>query len=266
MDYLNDNHMINASRFSWRRVRDVAFFYRAGVERQVLWYLIISVVSAIITLLPLKGYIQVGLYSIVWTVLPLLFELAPCMMAKGGDSRIMERLIPATPGEKYAFRILYFLIVVPIATQLLPRLAMYLYTQIPAIQTEEMSYVLDAALSSSPILWINNIATASGACLTCLYVVTRARTNRTLKGVLSVFAVLIFQGILGAIWGFTTAFRMGLEDGLAGKISKDSTAFSQQLIEDMSTSPYMIMVGGIMIAYFIVMLVLNYRILYRRNL
>lgn len=266
MEYLNDNHIMSDSKFSWRRVRDVAFFYRAGVERQVLWYLIISVICAFITLLPLKSYVQVGLFSIIWTVLPLLFELAPCMLAKWGDSRIIERLIPATPAEKYTFRLIYFLIVVPIATQLFPRLAMYLYTQIPAIQTEEMSAVIDAALMYSPILWLSNVSTAAGACLTCLYVVTRARTNRTMKGILSVFAVLIFQGILGAIWGFTTAFRMGLQDGIAGKVSKNSSAFSQQLIEDMATSPFMLMVGLLMIAYFIVMLVLNYRILYRRNL
>ncbi|MDE6007082.1 MAG: hypothetical protein K2G67_05970 [Muribaculaceae bacterium] len=254
------------SGFSWVRVKDVANFYRPGIEKQVLWYLIISVICAIVTLLPLNRYAQFGLYSIIWTMLPLMFELAPCMLSKSGDTRIIERLIPASPGEKYAFRLLYFLIVIPVASQLLPRLAMYLYLQIPTIQTEDMKALIETSLSSSPRVWLINIFTAVSAALTCLYVVTRARTNRTLKGILSVFAVQIGAGILGAIWGFTNAFKLGIEDGMAGEGIRNSSEVTHELMEELASSPYMAFVMILLAAYTILMLVLNYRILYKRNL
>lgn len=265
MDYQNENTTLNTSRFSWRRVMDVASFYRPGVEKQVLWYLIASVICAMLTLLPLGQFAQLGLYTIIWTALPLLFEMAPCMLTKQGDSRIIERLITATPAEKYTFRLIYFLVVIPIACQLFPRLALYLYTQIPSIQTEETLSLIKVSLGSPALIYAINTLTAVGASMTCLYVVTRARTNRALKGILSVFAVQIGAGLLGAFWGFSAALKLGIDDGMAN-YQRDTAEITERLMENMISSPYMIFAICVLSAYLLLMLVLNYRILYKRNL
>lgn len=255
--------------FSWLRIRALIKFYSPIMRRQVLTYSIASVVAAIIMLLPLSGGAQMALFSIVWTALPLLFELAPCILCKQGDYRIIERMIPATATEKYVFRLVYFLIIVPICVYLLPELASEIYEMIPAIQTEEMLYIYKYqhfGLSNLPILLIN-VFTAIAATLTCLYVVTRARHSRMVKGVISVFAVSIFVSIMGAIMGWHAAFRAGFEDGMAGVSPRLTPETSIVEIQDIIIdSPFLYVIGGIILTYVTIMFILNYRILKNHNI
>lgn len=264
-----DSALTVSDRFSFHRMMEVAAFHKPNIEKQILIYLIVSVISAICTLLPVHAIAQAALYTITWTILGLLVYLAPCVLAKSGDSRIIERLLPASVAEKFWFRILYFLVLVPVITYLLPYTAAYLYLQIPSIQTEEFNQIIDILFDMKLSLRCLGLFTSGACILTCLYTVTRARSNRILKGILSVFAVQIAGGILGAIWGLSSAFMAGFRAGITGTEPSDEIA-QQELVKkvagQMFDSPYYWIVIGITIAYFLLMLILNYRILKKQNL
>lgn len=259
------SHPKRPSRFSWRRVGSLAAFFRPMIEKQTLLYLIVSVVVAILTLLPVHEVAQIALFTISWTVIPYMVQFAPCIMAKSGDARIVERLIPASAAEKFIFRLIYFLLVVPVVSYLLPDCALLLYREIPSIQNEGFTNLVDLALHNSLFLRVLNLFTMCASVLTCLYTVSRVRTNRVLKGVVSVFAVNISVGLLGALWGTGMAFRLGFCDGQAG-IQPNTEQFNLRLRESFTDSAYMYVVLGVVVLYVIYMLVLNYRILRRHNL
>ena len=255
--------------FSWHRIGELAAFYRPTISRQILAYACASLLSAIITLLPLAEVAQLGLFSIIWTALPLIYDLAPLAFCKSGDSRIVERLIPASPCEKYTFMMLYFLVVMPIVIYTLPEIAMRLYKVIPAIQTEAMNHVLDIRNQTSGAMFATSVLTSLATVLTCLFTIYYARTNRTLKGVLSVFAVQIAVGIMGAIWGMTSAFKAGMQDGLNGTVRDEAyiSDLQQKTISElMHGSTYISIIISILSIYVIIMLWLNYRVISKRNL
>lgn len=254
--------------FSWHRVAELAAFYRPITNRQILCYFLFSLLATIVTLLPLEEMAQMGLFTLIWTVLPLLYYLSPIAFCKSGDSRIVERLIPASPFEKFTFRMLYFLVVMPIVIYALPEAAIRLYGLIPSIQTEGMNSFYELRMNNGAPIILINILTAVSTMLACLYTIYHVRTNRTLKGVLTVFAVQVGCGIIGAIWGFASMFRMGFEDGVSGKVRDDIA------IEEIQRNPISVLVGSpyctIMICIFGVftalMLWLNYRDISKRNL
>lgn len=254
-----------SSRYSWRRVLSLAAYYRPMIEKQTLVYLIASIVFAILTLLPVDELVQIAFFTIIWTLLPYMTQFAPCLMAKSGDARIVERLIPATAAEKFTFRILYFLIVIPMTVYALPYTALYLYQSMPALHHEAFDEMVSLALANSPRIRFVNLLSPGVGILMCLYTVSRARHNRVLKGVVSVFAVQLVVAIIGAIWGAAAAFNAGFCDGFSG-IPYTSEQIQARVRNILEGSWYMWGVGGLLLVWFIVMLVLNYRILKRQNL
>ncbi len=254
--------------FSWKRVAAIAAYYSPYTGRQLICYLAVSLLFAILILLPSGEVAQLGLYTTIWACIPLLADFAPIMLAKWGDHRIVERLIPARASEKYIFYLIYFIIVIPASVYLLPLAACRLYMEIPAIQSPMLNEINAMQFTVAPLLRTLNILCASSAILTCLYAMIHCGTSRIIKGVLGVFAVKVAVGIMGAVYGIATVVKSGFIDCINANDKHQISAQSQQMMINAMTenTPYLATMLTILGIYVIVMLWLIYRDLKQRNL
>lgn len=204
--------------FSWCRAAAFAGFFRHPFLRQIMLYLGVTLFFAILLLIPASEVVQVGLFTLINAVIPYLFMMAPVVLGRGGDSRVIERLLPVKGSEKYAAFMIYFLIVIGLSTYLFPNLAEWIYMKIPSLQTSARMQLVDIQQSSqhNPLVWLQNLLGLLAGMFTCLAVVLHAKSNRVLKGVASVFVVQIATGILGAVYGMVTMFYYGMIDGMNG--------------------------------------------------
>lgn len=258
-----------SDRFSWKRVAEVARYFSTVTNRQLLVYAIISAIFAVLLLLPLDGVAQAGIFTLEFSVLPIMFQLAPIAFAKSGDTRVVDRMLPAKASEKFTFYILYLLVAVPIAVYVLPEGAMWLYGKIPAIHTDAMMGVKNMHFGNPPIVICMNILAAVAGSMTCLFVTLYARHSRIIKAVISTFAVQFTVGILGAVYGMYAVFQAGFNDGLDGKMMspEQQQDFAHKIISDFSqATPYMVSIISLLAVYTGLMLWLTYRTLRKRNL
>ncbi len=269
MEYIEENKERATSRFSWGRVWQLALFYRSSFLRQLALYGALSLLCAILTLLPLNGYLQVGIFTVSWIALQFCYDLGPIVLCKSGDARIVERLIPAAAAEKLALRLIYFLAVTAIAVFLLPEAALLIYRAWPAIQTSELMMLVDIRFNNPISLRILNLFGAIATVLTCLYFVTKPRTGRFVKGFVSVIVFQIILGTVGAIYGIIFALKKGFEDGYAGKEPDPCSPaeLSTQAVESLTANHSFTWGLSIALAIYIVIMVrLNYKALKHSNL
>ena len=197
-----------------------------------------------------------------------MFQLAPIAFAKTGDTRVVDRMLPARASEKFTFYLLYLLVAVPIAVYVLPEGAMWLYGKIPAIHTDAMMGLKNIHFSNPPLICMNVLAAVAGS-LTCLFVIMHARQSRIIKAVISTFAVQFVVGILCAVYGMYAVFRQGVNDGLDGKSfsPEQQENLVQNIISDFThATPYIVTVISLLTVYTGLMLWLIYRTLRKRNL
>ena len=263
------NPSLNPDRFSWNRIGALCHYYGPRLRKQMIIYFCVSLIASIITLIPAPGAFQVALFTMSQTALQLMYYMAPVVLAKNGDTRIVDRLLPATSLEKFLFLTCYFIPVTGALTLLLPLISSKVYMMIPAVQTADLVDLLNIRANTSWPIQLTNIMGGISCVLTCLYVVVRSHSNRTLKGVLSVFGVEIAIGILGAIWGMSSAFMKGFHDGYSGVCPNNLNALSReetnQIMHDAITGMtqsdgFLIAVNVIIGGYMLLMFILNYRV------
>ncbi len=253
--------------FSWHRVGLLYRYYGTIVNKQTLIYFIISALCAVLTLLPLPEVIQVSFFTLIWTVLPLIYTLAPCAFGQQTSSPIVERLIPARTSEKLTFFISYLFIVLPLVVYALPLMAMWLYNQIPSVQTPEMLTLLDLKANSPAVLRIFNIIDSAATVLLCLLVVENSRRNKIFKGIIAVIAFNFIIGMLGAIRGFVFVFQEGFKAGKYGIDPEDPHSLTKKMIEEIACTPgYMAFMYIFLIAIVAIMIWQIYITLKRKNL
>ena len=240
-----------SDRFSWHRVMQVASFYGNLTKRQLLVYVLATFVFACLILIPTDNYIQIGIFTMTWTAMGLLMQLAPVVLGKSGDSRIIERLIPASAAEKMTFFLIYFWIVIPFVCYFLPEVALLIYKSIPYLQNTDMMKLIEIHQSPSVVAILMNIANTLGAITTCLYVVMKVKRNRVLWGIISVFAFNFILGIIGAVNGFIRAFNMGFDEGRSGYPMNNAQAaeWADEFIYQMN--PFFIILTCVLAIYVI---------------
>ncbi|MDE7413287.1 MAG: hypothetical protein K2N05_05805 [Muribaculaceae bacterium] len=255
--------------FSFRRSMEFGAYYMTRLKKQLIIYFITSIICALIALVPAPEKLQVGLFVMIWTLLPLLFYCAPLIFAKGADSRIIDRLIPVTTGEKMLFFYLYILVAIPAAVFILPILSGLIYTHIPALQQPGVMQLYELKFSFIGILNLINIVGGCFVAMACFYCVEYARHNRLLWGIVGVVAANTTIGFLGAILGGVAAFSIGYQDGLNG-VGRDEMCVEEltrkvmqklSMLDPMSITVFGILLGVTMITGF-----LTYRTLKKRNL
>lgn len=266
---LNDDSRPEATvrdGFSWRRVALVAGYYRYFTDRQMLVYLAISVLSAALLLVPMPKEAKLAIFTLVWTVLPVLFYFAPAVLAAKGDTRPVSRMLPARASERFVYLMLYFLVVVPAVVFLLPYAAELILLNVPALQGgSDLEYLLKLQLGKAWVLTILNVFGGVGTALTCLFVTGRVRSSRVVKGILAALGVQFALGIIGAFYGLSKVFAMGFEAGAKGK--QASPPAMQDLMNEMAqATPYIICSITAIGIYMLLMFWLNYRDMKTRDL
>ena len=207
---LNNINSGAVDRFSWRRVWAFGNIFRSIIGRQLLVYGSFSLLVAVTMLIPFGAATQVGLAGLFGVVLGFLYYLSPVALCKRGDTRMVMNMTPVLPNEKFAFFMIYFLIVLPAVIYLPYRISEYIYLASPSIQTPLMKELLEMSRAHMSN-YLMQMVQCAAITLICLYVVLSCHGNRTLKAILTVFGILVGIGLTGAIIGFSTAFMEGYE-------------------------------------------------------
>jgi len=246
--------------YSLHRVAQLYRFNLPWFRKQLLAYLAVSVATALLYIFG-KGHIwQSPVNSICNLALAVMFILSPLVFIKGGDARIVERLIPASAVEKFTVHITWMLLMIPVCF-LFPWIAEKIFAddfRIMAGMEHQTPAVFD---------WISYLS-ALAAMFTCYYCVVFAKANRMLKGVIFSFVVIIAFNIIGAVFVAMEAFIIGYNAGAAGiGTEPDANVIAQQVTDAMfSHLGYTYIIVGVYAAYIVLMLGLSYRSIHRRNL
>lgn len=252
--------------FTWRRVGMLYKYCSPFLNRQMLIYGLAILIFSILLILPLGEIGQFTIFTLVWTIVPYMAMLAPVIFARGGDSRIIDRMVPASPTEKYIFFMSYILVVIPAICYVLPTLAMWIYTKVPAFQTDLVHPLVNIRLKIPSAIRVTNILVFVATVLTCFYFVIHSRSNRLLKGIASVFVIQIIIGFIGAAYGFVMAFNKDLKDPAESSAGNPDMVM-ESLYTDMTwSSPYIIASTILLILYLALMLRGCYRAINTRNL
>lgn len=234
MQTIDTNLRAAGDGFSFSRVAALAAYYRPFCAKQLICYGLLSLAFAILTLLPMPDMVKVAIFTICWGAIPILYSLAPIVLAKSGDSRIVERMIPASAAEKFCFYALYFWVAVPIAVYLLPFLANLLYLHIPSIHTKGMAGLVNLQMHNPAQVLVLNCMTSLAISLTCLYVILSAKSARIVKAVILAFAVQFGFGLFAGILGGFVGFNEGFKDGLNGEMERKMTEYTVRTGSDPS--------------------------------
>lgn len=253
-----------SNRFSWRRVALLSRYYTPLLRLQIPIYAGISIIFALLLLIPFPDMGRVAVFTLVWGIAPFLVQLAPCALGRKGYGSTTDHILPAKASEKMAFFAIYFLVAVPLTVDLLPSLAELLILSTPSMQTEQLMELIEIQFGIGPSAIILNSCAEGMSIMVCLYMVCRMRSNKVLMGVVGVLATQFFVGLLGGIIGGYKAFSEGFADGYAGKCISDED-LTDKILESMMHSPVMTVAAALMAVLFILSIVANYRLLRKQT-
>lgn len=233
---MNNNVMSTTDKFSWRRVWVFGQLYKYTLNRQMIAYGAFSIFAAIMGLMPFGPSAQVGLFGMFASALGIAYYLSPVVLSKWGDTRMVMNMTPALPMEKFAFFMIYFLIVLPIIVFLPSFISQVIYLHIPAIQTKQMLDLIHLSFDYD-YNTVSKLVQTAALMLACFYTVLMCKGNRTLKGILTVFCILMGFGLVGFILGFSRALIADFEINNLPAVSQDSVYANMfQLMEEMKVS------------------------------
>lgn len=261
------NNICSSYGYTRFRLRSLWAYYFPIIKWQLIIYAIVAVVFAVLELLPLGTFLRFSIFTMVWFVLSFLFMLAPLVFARNGDSRMVESQLPVTAADKLTFYALYLLVLMPALVFVLPEIALWLSSKIPSLQNDLMMSLLHLRWELPPGLVATNILTAVCGVMTCLCVVLKAKSNRTLKAVASVLAVEFTVGVMGGIYGMFSVFRdkyapakMETPHGIRDAINLRM----QESVADVGDAwVFQLVIGGIMAVYLICIVRTIYKTLRR---
>lgn len=192
-------------RFSLKRTWAFGLLYSHSLKCQLIAYGCLSVIAAIMTLMPFGPIAQMSIFSLFGSALAIVYYISPVVLSKSGDTRKIMYMTPALPAEKFVFFMAYFLVVLPTVIFLPVYFAQLIYTHIPSIQTEPLMNLLKFS-NDYGFNQLSKILQGGWITLVCFYVVLVCKENRTLKGLLAVFGIMLGFGLIGALFGFAIAF------------------------------------------------------------
>lgn len=240
-----------------------AAYLAPATKRQLLVYATVSALFALLQLLPLSEIGQFSVFTLVWSVIGYLYTLSPLAFVKHGDSRIIDRLVPVSAIEKYTFYMLYLLLAVPLTVYLLPALVVFYQAAHPEVCSESLEMLVKIQTGLPVLIVVQNALTALVSMMACFVTVMSVKTNRILKGVAAMFGVQILIGIVGGIWGLSSAFNMGFADGVSGREPRDIT---EMMMTQLFDSPIMVVLTVVLAVAFSVLARYGYYVVKSKNL
>lgn len=208
---MNELYSSTGNSFSFARVFSLFTFYGYSVKRQLLTYIIASIIVTILLLIPASSEIRIGLFTMGWTILQWMCYLSPLSLAKSGYTGNIDRILPVKASEKLVYYVLYFLVILPIALFTLPICAEYYILQQGV--TNEFTAFIQLQLYPGVIIRCLNKGGYILCVIVCLYYVIKSRNNKALYGALSAIICQIVLGFVGAIMGAMLEFSRGFMDG-----------------------------------------------------
>lgn len=255
------------SLFSWHRWIMLWQYYLPQLKRQLISYPLASLALSLCLLLPLSGPKQLTIYTRVYIALSWMLAFAPIVFAKFGDSRIIDRLIPALPLEKLLFYLVYLLIAVPLMIMVFPFLSTVIYLHWPAIQTPDMIRALNLRMGIMHFNVLMNLTGNASIILTCFYFVMTSRRNRLLKGIIGAFVAYVVLSVIGGVMGYYFGISYVTEHFNMGMTNEQEKEFIDRMITEFTTaSPATVLMAAIEIGYIALLIYLLYRWLKRGNL
>ena len=248
------------TKFSWRRMVMLYRFNAPWIKRQTLIYLIFSLGVSLLFLFSHRQSWQLGVYTMLGLVLAFMYVFSPLVFLKGGDARMVERMLPASALEKFLFYVSYLFVVIPLACFMFPWIAEKIYPVVFDTQ-HPLAGMFD--ISGADIYQNNQILAFVTGMVTCLYCVLHARSGRYIKAI--AFSVMVYIGssVISAIYTTKEAFMAGYE---AGAKYVDNDEITQRVTESISGhQTYATVWLIIMITYILLMMGLSYRSISRRN-
>lgn len=252
------------SSFSWGRVAQLYQYNAPWIRKQTTIYFLFSLAVSLSYLLIPSETLRMTVYSTCSTILLFMFIWAPVVFTKGGDTRIVDRLIPASPAEKFVFYMSYLLIVIGLSCYLCPwiaeKISVELYPDMKGgekLQNEQVPIVFK---------WSTYLSTIA-AMLTCFYFVIAAKRNRVVKAYLISIGVSMFLSTLNTFYGVKEAIIAGYQEA-----ASEGSAASEAEIAEMVSSAlndhlhFSICAFAVSLVYIFIIMWLSYRSLYRRNL
>lgn len=232
---MDGNYTSAMDKFSWKRVWEFGQLYKYSLNRQMIAYGAFSIFAAIMGLMPFGPSAQVGLFGMFASALGIAYYLSPVVLSKWGDTRMVMNMAPALPVEKFAFFMIYFLIVLPIIVFLPSFISQLIYLHIPAIQTKQMLELIHLSFDYN-YNTVSKLVQSAALMLACFYTVLVSKENRTLKGIITVFCILIGLGLVGFIQGFSRALMADFEINNLPAVSQDSVGYMVGIMEEIKVS------------------------------
>lgn len=264
-------HEDNINKFSWRRAYEFGLMYKSAIRVQLIIYAVIVLLAYLflIEARTLSSNFNMGLYTILSSVIAYLLYMGPLAFAKRDDSLIAQ--VPAKTSEKFVFYLIYSLIVIPLFTEAIwfgLNYGIGIFNDNANIECFARSFVSDKygfnITSSIVILTVINTAIqTTSIALTVLYVILRSRFHRMLKGIITPLAIIFIIGMISGIAGVVMALscldtNMFIDDKL------NEIEFANQIVSNMASIS--IIIDAALICYIVLIGYLSYRVLQKRQI
>lgn len=261
---MSDN--IYTTSYSWSRVAAYARYHQPQVRGMLTVYLLVSILACALLLLPVSDNAQAGIFTIMWTVLPYLMYFSPLVFTRGGDSRKATAMLPVTAGERLTYYMLFMFVAVPVSLYVIPFISYSVFTHHPSMLAGQVLVLVGLKADFTHLAIYLGGAENMAITMVCFLFVMRSHSNRTLKGIVSVFVTQIVCGIAGAIYGASGLMEMGVQDGASGAPMKSEQEIMAYTMDMMNHwTPGMIGLFIFFAAIFAVALWLSYRVLKRKR-
>lgn len=221
--------------FSWSRIWQLYQYDAPWLKKQTSIYLIVSISTTICMLLAHGQDWLFPVYGMLSSAITLMYMWSPIIFSKGGDARIVDRLVPASTPEKFIFYMSYIYVVMLFVCFFFPwfgeSILYPMIFKVPDIFTE----LRDIENEVSAIhLWTQYLSHFAGVA-TCLYFVIGGKGNRILKAYIWPLVVTVGISIMETIFIAKEAFMEGYNNGVNQQPSKTSSEVTQLVADAMNT-------------------------------
>ncbi|MDE5813946.1 MAG: hypothetical protein K2H72_06650, partial [Muribaculaceae bacterium] len=252
--------------FAWKRVAMLYQYNAPWIKKQTTIYFLFSLATCLLYLIIPSESMRMSVYGTCSTVLLFMFVWAPVVFTKGGDTRIIDRMIPASPKEKIVFYMSYLLVVVGLACFFCPWMAVRLYHAF--YPGKEVAVEAIRSVIKIPRLYeISQYLSTIAAMMTCFYCVVAVRRDRVMKAYLVSTGVYIMASAMNSFYGIKESILWGYKAGVSMEKPADEVEIAEMVYSAMSDhSVFFAICIAISLAYIIMLIWLGYRSLYRKNL
>lgn len=254
------------SSFSWSRVAQLYRYNSPWIRKQTTIYFLFSLATALLYFFIPSETSRMTVYGTCGTALQLMFIWAPIVFTKGGDTRIIDRLIPASILEKFTFYMSYLFVVIGMACFLCPWAAEKIFQRLYPGEgglVETIKTTLDVPKYIEYSTYLSTIA----AMMTCFYCVVAVRRDRIMKAYLISICVLFLMSSLNSFYGIKESIVLVCNEAFVNASRVDELEMADKMYSAMSDHlVFMYFCLTVSIGYVLLLMWLSYRSLYRRNL